>query len=402
MEIIKLFYKLIISRKWVILSFAIIFFIVMLPVNKVYRESYQASFNPKHENLTLGLVNLDGEDPVSQGLIAYMKTFAEIVELENDEERIIDSLYTMESHDVFIIPENYGARLLEESLKAGGNLPALEKVSGTYLETSAYVSQMLNKYLYNFQIRALAIEDGSDQGQIRDLIEDLSLVMEEELDLIEADKPGNIDTNLYGMAYSLMVNYIFMVIFINTFGIPALAMRDKTIVSRERLSSLSDGSRNSQFFIACTSFAGISWLIIMAIAFIIYGFEALTGQTGILLITASFLSTFAVSGLGFLIASLAPNMQVLGFFQVALGLVISFGSGIFIPRYLVGQTLQNLVSWAPPIWQVKANEIILSAESLNQGQVQSLKDYFLILVLLGLAYYAVSFVVMKYRTHGVD
>ncbi|MDI9470704.1 MAG: hypothetical protein QM296_10945 [Bacillota bacterium] len=151
-----------------------------------------------------------------------------------------------------------------------------------------------------------------------------------------------------------------------------------------------------QFFLGCTSFALIVWVLTTAAAAFLYGPGIFTEEMGRYLVLSAFLSTFGLSGLAFFLATISPNSYFLTFCEIGLGLFIIFASGIFTGTEM-GGIIPKIASFATPIWQVRANQVILSSISLTPAQTGQIFNYFLIMLALGLAYYAVSFVVMRYR-----
>ena len=59
--------------------------------------------------------------------------------------------------------------------------------------------------------------------------------------------------------------------------------------------------------------------------------------------------------------------------------------------------MQHIASVVTPIWQVRANELILSTTNYSAATWQTIWQYFGIMILITLAYYAMSFVIQTYR-----
>ncbi|NMD37246.1 MAG: hypothetical protein GYA87_01025, partial [Christensenellaceae bacterium] len=216
------------------------------------------------------------------------------------------------------------------------------------------------------------------------------------INIVETKEEGKNGITIFGMSCN-MISFLFFAILSICFGAPALAMNKEMIIVRESMSSMTNSTRNKEFFLASSSFALLVWTLSMLMMLFTFGFEILSNTNGKLILLGSFIATFGLSGITFLMATISPNQSVLTLLQVTIGLLIHFGSGIFIPRHLVGEAFQKLVSIASPIWQVKAYEIILSAETLTANSLGEIKHYFLIMLLIGLAYYAISFVIMRFR-----
>lgn len=100
----------------------------------------------------------------------------------------------------------------------------------------------------------------------------------------------------------------------------------------------------------------------MVIASFIYGIDTLTSSHGMLLVLSSFVSMLAIEQMAFFLATIAPNKGIITFMSTGISLFFAFTSGLFVPRDFVSPVMQQLAQVASPIWQVKTDEIILSAE----------------------------------------
>ena len=396
MQVLKLFYRLILSRKNTILVLIGIFLLMIIPANYVNRQLFDVTFNPEMNQIITGIVNLDKGDPISENLIEYLGQTTKIVEVENDEERLVDMLYNQKISDAVIIPDGYGRALIEAALDKDRESPSIERKRGLFPEKSIYIDSLLSMYVSNFYVNALSVDNIDEPGRLDEMLHAQTVSLSDDIKIKQSEREADIDVLLYGLTFSLFASYIYYMLFISSFGTPALAMREKTVRIREKMTAISDSSRNVQFFLGCTSFSLIVWLLSTLAAYIFYGSGIFTEDMGRFLVLSSFFSTFGLSGLAFFLATVSPNSYFLTFCEVGLGLFITFASGIFTGTDM-GGIISKIASFATPIWQVRANLVIVSSISLTQAQISEISNYFLIMLALGLAYYAVSFVIMRYR-----
>lgn len=396
MQVLKLFYRLILSRKNTILILIGIFLLMIIPANYVNRQLFDVTFNPEMNQIITGIVNLDKGDPISENLIEYLGQTTKIVEVENDEERLVDMLYNQKISDAGIIPDGYGRTLIEAALDKDRESPSIERKRGLFPEKSIYIDSLLSMYVSNFYVNALSVDNIDEPGRLDEMLHAQTVSLSDDIKIKQSEREADIDVLLYGLTFSLFASYIYYMLFISSFGTPALAMREKTVRIREKMTAISDSSRNIQFFLGCTSFSLIVWLLSTLAAYIFYGSGIFTEDMGRFLVLSSFFSTFGLSGLAFFLATVSPNSYFLTFCEVGLGLFITFASGIFTGTDM-GGIISKIASFATPIWQVRANLVIVSSISLTQAQISEISNYFLIMLALGLAYYAVSFVIMRYR-----
>ncbi len=396
MQVLKLFYRLILSRKNTILILIGIFLLMIIPANYVNRQLFDVTFNPEMNQIITGIVNLDKGDPISENLIEYLSQTTKIVEVENDEERLVDMLYNQKISDAVIIPDGYGRALIEAALDKDRESPSIERKRGLFPEKSIYIDSLLSMYVSNFYVNALSVDNIDEPGRLDEMLHAQTVSLSDDIKIKQSEREADIDVLLYGLTFSLFASYIYYMLFISSFGTPALDMREKTVRIREKMTAISDSSRNIQFFLGCTSFSLIVWLLSTLAAYLFYDSGIFTEEMGRFLVLSSFFSTFGLSGLAFFLATVSPNSYFLTFCEVGLGLFITFASGIFTGTDM-GGIISKIASFATPIWQVRANLVIVSSISLTQAQISEISNYFLIMLALGLAYYAVSFVIMRYR-----
>jgi ABC-2 type transport system permease protein len=396
MRVFKLYYRLILNRKWTIIGFVCLLILSLVSWNDYGKNNLHEQFTPVLKELKIGIVYEDEEDPVIQSLISHFESSATVRRVENNEEKMIDDVYKMKADEIIVFPKNYGNDLLKASFDHDMGLPKLRRVSGRLTEVSLYIDQMISNYVGNFLVAALEVENIESQQELSAMLTRLEKSLQHKVDITQIKEEGKSDIQLFSMG-SCMISFLFFTILTICFGAPALAMGKETIIVRESMSSMTHSTRNKEFFLASTSFALLVWTLSMSLMVLIFGPQMLFHTSGQLILLGSFLATFGLSGIAFLMATISANQSVLIFLQVTIGLMIHFGSGIFVPRELVGEAFQKLVSVASPIWQVKANELILSAKTLTNNRLDEIKNYFFIMLLIGLAYYAVSFVIMRFR-----
>lgn len=396
MRVFQLYYRLIFNKKWTIIGFAVLLILTLNSWNNYGKNNLHEQFNPVMKELKIGIVYEDEQDPVIGSLISHLEKSASVKRVENNEEKMIDDVYKLKVYEIIIFPENYGKDLLKAALDPDMGLPKLKRITGRSVEVSLYIDQMIQNYVGNFMVAALEVEDIQNEQELTTMLGRLEKSLAKKIEIAQTKSEGKNGLQIFSLS-STMISFLFFTILTISFGAPALAMNKDTIVVRESMSSMTHTTRNKEFFLASTSFALLTWSLSMGMMILMYGHEALAHTGGKLVLLGSFLATFGLSGIAFLMATISANQSVLIFLQVTVGLLIHFGSGIFVPRYFVGEPFQKFVSIASPIWQVKANEVILSAETLTANRLDEIKHYYIIMLLIGLAYYAVSFVIMRFR-----
>lgn len=391
MKIFKLFYSLANAYRSNIMINIVILFALAIPISMIYSNNLDSSFN--QVEIKMGLVNHDQENVVTDHFVDYLSDQNEIVDLPDDEEAIVDALYYENANYVLEIPAGFGDALLE-----GDDLIPLEKRVGpeSYVET--YADILINNYIRNFQYLNTGTTDINDPDAVNttlqlvtDSIADHITVSTSEFTNLDPDTIG------FGMSFTHLASYTMIMTLITVFGFPMISMRNPEIMKRDRLGDVSASRRNTELFLACSIFGLALWLLIMTVGGLVYGFDTLFSSHGQLLLLSSFVAMFGIQQMAFFIVTVAPNKGIVSFCSTAISLLVAFTSGLFIPRNFTSPVMQQIAQIATPIWQVKADEIILSAENLNSTQLNTVFQYMGIQVLIALAYMSLTYIYRRYR-----
>lgn len=391
MKIFKMFYTLLYANRIaVILGFALLM-VIAIPVNLQFQNNLSTDFVVRKSQLAI--FNEDEGNPISKHLEAYLEEHAIVVSLEDDPEIIADAFYNEKIHYALTIPRGFGNALLEPS---EAYLPLKKTVINSQID-EAYVEVLLSTYLTNLRVLSASVTDPNDDSQIDRILSQMEDVMANEVELVPTQSNQNTQLLAFGSYYTHYASYILTMTLITVFGYAITSMRQPEIVKRDRMSHMSESRRLVEIFLGCLSFSFVYWLVLMVTAFVLYGWETLFSSSGLLIILSSFIATFGIQAMAYFIVTIAPNRGAISFLATIISLFIAFGSGLFAPREFIAQPLQSLASLATPIWQVKADEIILGSNTLTAQNWHQILSFFGIQFLLAFAYYALSFVIHKYR-----
>lgn len=391
MKIFKLFYSLANAYRKNIIINTVILFALTIPISFVYTSNLDTSFD--QVELKLGLVNHDQDNIVTDHFVDYLEDQYQVVTLPDDEETVIDALYYENANYVLEIPEGFGESLLNNE----DPIP-LEKKVGPERSSETYADILIENYINNFQTLNAGTIDSNDPESVTatlDLVEesiadDIPVTTNETTNL-------DADTIAFGMSFTHLTSYSMIMTLITVFGLPMISMRNPEIMKRDRLGNISTSRRNTELFLACNAFGIALWLAIMVVGGFIFGFDTLTSTHGQLLVLSSFIAMMGIQQMAFFIVTVASNKGVVSFLSTGISLLVAFTSGIFMPRSFVSPFMQQLAQVATPVWQVKTDEIILSAETLSQSQYTTIFQYMGIQLLIGLAYMSLTYIYRKYK-----
>lgn len=393
MKIFKLFYTLLYANRIaVILGFALLM-VISIPINLQFENNLNTDFVVRKSKIAV--FNEDIGNPISADLVEYLTETATVVPVEKDPEVVADAFYNEKIHYALTIPAGFGQALLGESAEY---LP-LEKTVVDSQVDEAYVEVLLNSYLTNLRLLSTGLTNlaDGDDAQIDLLLTQMAVALDHEVELVPTQSEQDTTLLAFGSFYTHYASYILTMTFITVFGYVITSMRHPEIVKRDRMSQMPESRRLLEILLGCLSFSLIYWLFLMLAGALLFGVETLFSPNGLLIILSSFIAMFGTQAMAYFVVTAAPNRGAISFLSTLISLFIAFASGIFAPREFIAQPMQSLASLATPIWQVKADELILGSNTLTTDSWQQILSYFGIQLLLAFAYYGLSFVLHKYR-----
>lgn len=393
MQIFKLFYKLM-RANWVVIlvGFAILIAII-LPVNIQFRNALSSEFEVRPS--AIAIFNQDLDSPITDHLIDYLNERTTIVAVDDAPEAIADAFYDRDISYALTIPEGFGQALVgpQEAYIS------LEKQVISSQMDEANVDFLLNSYLINARMASVNLGEAPSDEKLDAFFKQLDdNFSQSEVEILPSKSNEGVNNLMaFGSYFTTYSSYILIHTFITVFGYAMISMRNPEIVKRDRLSTMTEGKRFSQTLLGCISFSLIYWLLLMIIAAILYGPATLISEAGRWIVLSSLCSTFGIIGLAYFVVTVSKNKGIINFLATFLSLTVAFTSGLFVPRMFISPAIQQVASIFSPIWQVRTNEIILSSSNLSSRSLQEVFAFLAIQILIGLAYFAVSFVIQNHR-----
>lgn len=392
MKVFKLFYQLMATNYISLLLGFILLLVITIPISVINDQALTSQFEVRKSRISL--FNEDEGDPISQRLVDYLDQEAELVPVENDPEAIADALFDNETSYILTIPEGFGAALINQEKPY---LP-LEKYVVDAQEDAAYVDVLLTTFIQNTRILSTYVSESPNEVEVQQLLENLEAPLAKKVEILPSQTSQGNNVESFGLAYTQYASYVFMSTFIMSFGYVITSMRQPEIVKRDRMSHIRLSQRTTEIMLGCLSFSLLYWALVMVAAFFIFDAAALLSTSGLWLMASSLVSMLGIQAMAYFFVTLSVNKGMISFLSTFISLFLAFASGLFVPRAFIAQPMQFVASIASPIWQVKANEIILmSPGQLTASHQEQVLIYFGIQLLLTLAYYALSFVIQKYR-----
>ena len=338
-------------------------------------EDY-ASVDPK-----IAVINYD-DSALSDNFVEYIKERAEIVEVEDDEKAIQDTLYLNKADSILIIPDNFGTNILI------GNNPRL-KIKKSTQNVSEYTELLVNRY---FKIAENYSKVGMSENEI---INNIEKDIQNEIE-VKVSSKNQSDMERLAVYYSFE-NYAFLSIFIFIIGTIMCIFNKETIRKRNNVSKLNPKSISNQLFLGHMTLTLSIWLVFILISVILYR-DLMFTTNGLLLMLNSLCFALTATSLAYLIGCLIKKENVISGIQNVISLGLSFISGCFVPIELLDKNIINFSKIFPSYWFIRGNYDITKISTFNYENIKPVIQNCGIVLLFGIIYFMIARMIVSRKT----
>lgn len=372
MIVFKNYFNIVKRHLGIILMFSAISIGVSV-INTSYTstEDY-ASVDPK-----IAVINYD-DSALSDNFVEYITERAEIVEVEDNEKAIQDSLYLNKVDSILIIPDNFGANLLM------GNETNV-KIKKSTQNVSEYTELLVNRY---FKIAENYSKVGMTENEI---INNIEKDIQNEIE-VKVSSENQSDMEKLAVYYSFE-NYAFLSIFTFIIGTIMCIFNKETIRKRNNVSKLNPKSFSNQLFLGHMTLTLSIWAIFILISVILYK-DLMFTINGLLLILNSLCFAITATSLAYLIGCLIKNENVISGIQNVISLGLSFISGCFVPIEWLDTNIINFSKVFPSYWFIQGNYDITKLLTFNYETIQPVIQNCGIILAFGIIYFSISKIII--------
>ena len=338
-------------------------------------EDY-ASVDPK-----IAVINYD-DSALSDNFVEYIKERAEIVEVEDDEKAIQDTLYLNKADSILIIPDNFGTNILI------GNNPRL-KIKKSTQNVSEYTELLVNRY---FKIAENYSKVGMSENEI---INNIEKDIQNEIE-VKVSSKNQSDMERLAVYYSFE-NYAFLSIFIFIIGTIMCIFNKETIRKRNNVSKLNPKNISNQLFLGHMTLTLSIWLVFILISVILYR-DLMFTTNGLLLMLNSLCFALTATSLAYLIGCLIKKENVISGIQNVISLGLSFISGCFVPIEWLDKNIINFSKIFPSYWFIQGNYDITKLSTFNYENIKPVIQNCGIVLLFGIIYFMIARMIVSRKT----
>ena len=313
----------------------------------------------KFEITKLDICVFDEDDtPESRALIKFLGKSNDMVEIENDRDKIIDALYYKRINYALIINKGYAERL------AAGDTADL---FGSYHIDENYSVVFMGQFLdeYITSVKAYLTMGMTFDEAIKNTEEALS--QSTEVDMLRVDKGGDSHFSVDFAGYFQYMPYILIAAVFIVVCQVLVTMNKKDIRYRTNCSCMKSSKYTFQLFFGSGLFVMAVWLLLIVIGAVLNK-EMYSGRAWYAVLN-SFIFSVVVASMAVFVSSFEPKENVLNLITQVLSIGMSFLCGIFIPMEVLSDGVLSVARFLPAYWYVKANNMIADIEPFSRSSV---------------------------------
>lgn len=376
MTVFKTFFRIVNKLKPTIILYTALL-IIFGAVNMKTSDNNINFVNSKPDIL---IINQDVNKGLTKNLIDYMKKNSNIVKVENNEEKINDSLFYREVSYVIYIPKDYRKNVLL------GKNPKLDiKKTDEY---DAHLSEMmLKRYI---KLQNIYNEEAGSEDEL------ITLINDNINDDVNVKITSKVDTSkTYNIAYYFnFASYSILAIIIYIVCLVLCSFKEESISKRINISSINYKSHNNKILFASIVFSSIVWLLFVIIGVTIVG-DIMFSIRGLISIINSFIFTFCALTLSILISSITNNKNAISGIVNVIALGSAFLCGAFVPAEYLPSSVLNFAHILPAYYYINSNDLLKNIDVINISSMHPIIINMVIIIMFSILFIILNNIVTR-------
>lgn len=376
MTVFKTFFRIVNKLKPTIILYTVLL-IIFGAVNMKTSDNNINFVNSKPDIL---IINQDVNKGLTKNLIDYMKKNSNIVKVENNEEKINDSLFYREVSYVIYIPKDYRKNVLL------GKNPKLDiKKTDEY---DAHLSEMmLKRYI---KLQNIYNEEAGSEDEL------ITLINDNINDDVNVKITSKVDTSkTYNIAYYFnFASYSILAIIIYIICLVLCSFKEESISKRINISSINYKSHNNKILLASIVFSSIVWLLFVIIGVTIVG-DIMFSIRGLISIINSFIFTFCALTLSILISSITNNKNAISGIVNVIALGSAFLCGAFVPAEYLPDSVLNFAHILPAYYYINSNDLLKNIDVINISSMHPIIINMIIIIIFSILFIILNNIVTR-------
>lgn len=343
MTVFKGYFLIIRRNAWSIIMYIIIFVMISCMIEmsmrgSVVTEGFSAA------RLEVAVIDREG-GILGDTLRKVMEKEQNLVELEDDKQKIQEELFYSNVDYVLIIPE--GA---SEAVKAGEK--AVQSITVPNSTSAFYVESRVNCVLNEIRVCLAA---GFDIGEACEKALEIS-GLSAEVELMDVN--GNAGVRESYNYYFGYMPYAFLGAAIMSMSTVIMEFKKREIRRRIQSSSLPFFRQNAAMIVSFAAVGLVIWGICMAMQAVMYQGGIFKSTNALWYIINSLVFMTVSLAIAYLTGMLSNSRAALNGLNNIISLGLCFLGGIFVPLEMLGGGVEKVSRFLPTYWYAKINGIL--------------------------------------------
>lgn len=377
MTVYKAFRKIIKKNLFSILLYAAIFLGITFGMTNLGGNDSIDKF--KEEKIKVTIIDRDKSD-LSRGISNFIDDSQTLAPLEDDKEVWTDELFNRNTEYILIIPENFETDFIGGKSDLLSNYKLPNSISGNYID------RKINQFLSTVSAYLNSGKSASDS--MLSASEDCSLSTNISISA-KKDISGSGEKPLHYYFFQYL-SYVFICMILLGLGPVLLAFKSPKLKRRMDCSALSISKRNTQLLTASIVFTFICWILFMILGAAQFS-NIVSSKEYLLLVLNSFVFVAVSLSITYLATQFIGSKSALNPVANIVGLGSSFLCGVFVPQFLLSDSVLRIGQFLPPYWYIKA------LDSAFANDTNSFFSYLLIEVGFAIAFICLALVVSRQK-----
>ncbi|MBQ4094952.1 MAG: ABC transporter permease [Oscillospiraceae bacterium] len=296
--------------------------------------------------LTIAVRDLDNT-AASQTLVEWIGENHEVADADfEDEDSLLAKLYYGEVAYAITIDKGFSEKL------ANGETDGLFTVSTSPVSyTTAFFDSQLRSFVSNVNCY---VAGGFD---VDEAVSKTAQSVTAAADINSLD--GN-EESPDAFEYYRFLGFVLIVIMISALSAVLMTMFKKEVLARTYCSTVSDTKYVMQVILACSVIALGIWLFIVVTS-MAFDSQTVFSKTGALIIINSFVYMIISVEISVIIALLVKSRSAVDMCSNVIGLGMGFLCGVFVPSFMMDESVLMVGRFFPAFWYNRALEIATSS-----------------------------------------
>lgn len=319
------------------------------------------------------------ESLISKNLVDYFDKFANLVKVEESEDKIDDALFYRDVSYVIYIPYGY-----EKDILNGIN-PELEiKSAGDY--EASLANMLLSRYINVQNIYSKSVDND-------ELIESINNNLANSANVNIVSKMDNVKSSNMASFFNF-ASYSIMAVIMYIICLVLSSFHDENVNKRIIVSSMNYKKYNRLVLISSFGFSFIVWILYTLLGFVLL--DDMLSIRGVIYIINTFVFSFCALNLALLISSLTSNKNAINGIVNVLALGQAFLCGAFIPAEFLPEFVLKIAHIFPSYWYINSNNLMSTMEVINFNNMKPVFANLLVLIIFSIVFMIINnFVSLK-------